>query len=158
MGAIKILKTYCSINLLMLMLSLGFTIQSIYAGVEHFTNKIEGCELNAGAVMLLEDDKYPIMQLNPTSWQNEFQIKGVSEGRIILKLDPSKKVNYGAIFTVDALVNVSYYTQSLALNTFTTTLSFTYDPNSNSLSTDKNIHRFYDVHSMVVTLGLAENI
>jgi len=123
----------------------------VYAGEEHFTNKIESCSIEAGAFFNVVDDKFSFMEAYPSTWQNEFNVKS-STGKVILKLDPTDKTIYSA-FTVSANITVLYTNKSLLTSAFTTTLDLSYSPITGVLSTDQNVYHLPDVHFMRIKLN-----
>ena len=150
-----IIKKYkeTTLKFILVILTVVVVTPNLFAGVEHFSNKIELCDIVAGASVVVTDDKYPIMSANPGTWQNTFKIKGVSDGRIVLKMNPTDKTIYPD-FQITATVSVSYVNQALATVSIPNiTLSLDYDPVTGGLSIDQNVYHFTDVHDMTVTLN-----
>ncbi|NQX98058.1 MAG: hypothetical protein HRT73_09290, partial [Flavobacteriales bacterium] len=141
-----------SLNLALIALIFVISITNVFAGIEHYTNKVELNEVINGAIYTVTDDKYPFMVLNPVTWQNEFIIKDVSNGSVILKLNRADKTIYPA-FTVTATVNITYVNQALATSTINgIQLSLNYDPLTGNASLDQNSYHFKDAHLITVSV------
>jgi hypothetical protein len=135
--------------------------EHVYAAKESFVNSLRGTTVQAGASLIVQDDKYMTMLQNATgngAWYTRFSNSQI-DNYLELSLDPYSTILSGSDYEITAEIQVSYDIWDLASQQFKTVLlpapvllTIHYKADANVVQTNKSIYKFSGGNRLKATI------
>lgn len=121
---------------------------------ELYTNELSGV-LSSGMQVTTADEKFDYMEMNPTTWEDEFKNLRV-ENRVSLFYDPTVPLTGVPAGNTQVTVDITWQDELFIVHTTQEILEVTYDPDGTIVMDDRATYLFSGGHVVdleVVSVG-----
>lgn len=140
------------ISKVLLFIALIISNYSVQGGIEKFSARLEGGEIQQNATVTVIDDKFPDMVDNPM-WTSLFSIPGTSKNAIIFSFDLANLTYYTLdTFSVEAEIQIQYLNRNDSSFIDTCVLTLYYDKTADNYCKDIHRYDFTGGHQVTATI------